>query len=61
MAWMWEKDSCTIVSGKREGESQLGRRKRRWNVDIKIVSKKWDGRACTGSICVRIRASDGLL
>ena len=61
MAWMWQGDACTILTGKREGKSQLGRRRRRWEGDIKIFSKKWDGSACTGFICLRIGARDRLL
>jgi hypothetical protein len=50
---MWERDSCATVPGKREDESQIGRRRRRWEGEIKIVSKKWDWRACTEFVCLR--------
>jgi hypothetical protein len=47
--------SCKISAGKPEGKIPLRRARIRW------VSKKYDGRACTGVYRLRTRTSGGLL
>jgi hypothetical protein len=39
----------------------LGRPRRRWEDNIKTVFKKWDGKAWTGLIWLRIGTGGGLL
>jgi hypothetical protein len=45
--------------GKPEAKGPLGARRSRWEDNISM--KKWDGRAWTGLIWLRIGSTDGLL
>jgi hypothetical protein len=47
--------------GKPEGKIPLGRLKREWEDNIKLVFQKWDGGARTGLIWLRIGAGGGIL
>ena len=46
--------------GKPEGWIPLGRPRRRWENNIKMILKKWAGNAWTGLIWLRIGTSGGL-
>ena len=50
-----------VLVGKHEGKISLGRPKHRWENNIKMVFKKWDGQCCTGLIWMRIGNGVGLL
>jgi hypothetical protein len=47
--------------GKREGRRPLGRPRRRWEDNIKMVFERLDGGAQTGLIWLRIGTGGGLL
>jgi hypothetical protein len=46
---------------KLDGRRPLGRPGRKWEDNIKLIFKKWDGGAWTGSMWLRIRTGGGLL
>jgi hypothetical protein len=51
-----------VLVGRPEGRRPLGRPRRRWENNIKINFKKWDGgRSWTGLIWLRIGTGGGLL
>jgi len=41
------RDVYRALVGKREGKRPLGRPRRRWEDNIKMIFKKWDGEAWT--------------
>jgi hypothetical protein len=43
-----------ILVGKPEGKKPLGRPRRRWGTLLRWIFRKWDVRALTGSIWLRI-------
>jgi hypothetical protein len=48
---MGEKGNAhTIFFGRLEGKRSLGRPRCRWRMPLKVISKKQDGRVCTGFI-----------
>jgi len=47
--------------GKPEGKISLGRLRYRWEDNIKMIIRKWDVRAWTGSMWLRIRTAGGHL
>lgn len=49
------------TGGNVKERGHLGRPRSRWVDNIKLVLKKYDGRAWTGLMWPRIRGSDGLL
>jgi hypothetical protein len=55
------RNAYRILVGKSEGKRPLARPRRRWVDNIKMDLREigWDGR--TGSNCLRIRTSGGLL
>jgi hypothetical protein len=57
------RNAYRILVGKLEGKRPLGRPRRRWVDNIKIDLREigWDGMVWTGSICLRIGTSGGLL
>jgi len=50
-----------VLVVKSEGKRPLGRPRRRWEDNIKIVNRKWDVWAWTGLVCLRIRTGGGQL
>jgi len=54
------RDACRILVGKSEGKRPLGRPGRRWENNIKRISRSGMG-ARTGLIWLRIGTSGGLL
>jgi hypothetical protein len=50
-----------VLVGRPEGRRPLGRPRRRWEDNIKLIFKKWDGGAWTGLIWLRIGTGGGLL
>ena len=50
-----------VLVGKYEGKKRLGRRRCRWVIILKWIVKKWNGRALTGLICLRIGTGGRLL
>jgi hypothetical protein len=50
-----------ILVGRPEGRRPLGRPRHRWEDNIKMDFKKWDGGAWTGLIWLRIGTGGGLL
>jgi hypothetical protein len=50
-----------ILVGRPEGRRPLGRPRRRWEDNIKLIFKKWDGGAWTGLSWLRIGTGGGLL
>ena len=50
-----------VLVGKREGKRSLGRPRRRWEDNIKWIFRKWDVRAWTGSMWLKIWTGGGLL
>jgi hypothetical protein len=54
------RDACRILVGKSEGKRPLGRPGRRWENNIKWISRSGMG-AWTGLIWLRIGTSGGLL
>jgi hypothetical protein len=47
--------------GRPEGRRPLGRSRHRWEDNIKMDLKEWDGEAWTGLIWLRIGTGGGLL
>jgi hypothetical protein len=47
--------------GKPEGQRQLGRPRHRWEDNIKMCLRKYEGRAWTRFICCSTGTSGGLL
>jgi hypothetical protein len=56
-----ERGAYRILVGRPEGRRPLGRSRRRWEDNIKMIFKKWDERAWTGLIWLRIGTGGGLL
>jgi hypothetical protein len=50
-----------VLVGRPEGNRPLGRPRLRWEDNIKMIFKKWDGGAWTGLIWFRIGTGGGLL
>jgi hypothetical protein len=50
-----------VLVGRPEGRRPLGRPRRRWEDNIKMALKKWDGRAWIGLIWLRIGTGGRLL
>ena len=50
-----------VLVGKPEGKRHLEDLGVGGRMTLKWISKKWDGRACTGLIWLRIEAGGGLL
>jgi hypothetical protein len=50
-----------ILVGRPEGRKPLGRPRRRWEIILKWILKKWDGMAWPGLIWLRIGTGGGLL
>ena len=48
-----------VLVRKREGKRPLGRSRRIWEDNIKMDFRKWDVRAWTGSIWLRIGTGSG--
>jgi len=47
--------------GKSEGQRPLGRHRHRWRIILIWIFRKWNGRAWTGMMWLRIEACGGLL
>jgi hypothetical protein len=52
--------TCRVLVGKPEGRRPLGRPMHRWEDNIKMDLKKWDGGGWTGLIWLRKRTCGGL-
>ena len=50
-----------VLVGKPEGKRPLGRPRRRWEIILNWIIRKWDVGALTGSLWLRIRTGGGLL
>ena len=50
-----------VLVGKREGKRPLGRPRRRWEDNIKIIFRKWEMGVWTGLIWLRIGIGGGHL
>ena len=50
-----------VLVGKPEGKRSLGRPKRRWEDNIKMIFRNWDVGVWTGSSWLRIWTGGGLL
>jgi hypothetical protein len=50
-----------VLVGKREGKRPLGRPRRRWEDNIKIIFRKWEMWVWTGLIWLRIGIGGGHL
>jgi hypothetical protein len=50
-----------VLVGKSDGERPLGRPRRKWEDNIKMIFKKWDVGVWTGSSWVRLGAGGGHL
>jgi len=47
-----------VLTGKPEGKRPLGKPRRRWEDNIKMIFKKWDVGVWTGSSWLRVGAGD---
>jgi hypothetical protein len=57
-----KRNAYEILVGKPEGKRPLGRPRCRWVTTVlKWILQRYDGVAWTGSICLRIGTSGGLL
>jgi hypothetical protein len=54
-------DADKILVGKPEGKKPFERHRRRWEDNIKMDFRKWDGGPWTGLIWLRIRTGGGHL
>jgi hypothetical protein len=53
------RDVHGALVGKPEGKRPLGRPRRRWEDNIKMIFKKWDEEAWTGLLWLRIGTDGG--
>ena len=62
MARMGERrDAYRVLVGNPEGKRPLGKPKRRWEDNIKIIFRKWDVKVWTGLMWLRIGTGGGHL
>jgi hypothetical protein len=55
------KGVCRVLVGKPKGKRTRGISRRRWDVNIKMIFRKWDVGLWTGLSCLRIETGGGYL
>jgi hypothetical protein len=58
---VWMRNAYNVLVGKPEGKRPIGRPRRRWEDNIRMVLRKYGGKLWTGYIWLRIGTSGGLL